>query len=75
MAGFDWKTFIAPFQNATPEELGIPETPCKNCPKAEGKGGCHKPVNPDFSTSCQKWDKWFCEVWQILTARIRGTGR
>ena len=52
--------------------LGIPPSPCGTCPIAAGKGGCHKPVNPDFSTSCRKWDDWFYEVWPLLREKIRG---
>ena len=50
----------------------INPSPCENCPNAKSKGGCHKPVNPAFSTTCKKWDEWFCESWQKVTSVLRG---
>lgn len=51
---------------------GIPPSPCGSCRMAAAKGGCHKPVDPDFSTSCRKWAEWFYEVWPVLREKIKG---
>lgn len=71
----DWRKIRKPVE---PEEAakepvtrGIPESPCKTCLRAAGDG-CHKPVNPDYQTSCRKWAAWFCETWRIVTGRLRG---
>ena len=67
---FDRKKFAA-LQTATPQELGVPESPCVSCPNSKQKGGCHKPVNPDAATACRKWAEWNCEIWALVTERIR----
>lgn len=50
----------------------IPPSPCKSCRNASGSGGCHKPVNPEFSTACRRWSEWFYEVWPMLREQIGG---
>ena len=66
---FDRKKFAA-LQNATPQELGVPVSPCASCPRGPAEK-CTKGFKPGAPNTCVEWAEWNYDIWPIVTERIR----